>query len=143
MSNNYKPFNNSTMIKKMFAAAALPLFLIACGGNETKKEEKPAGTEETVSSDLSNNPDYKKGLALVSASDCLTCHKINEKINGPAYADVAAKYSNAADTTIARLAQTIIKGGAGNWGTVRMTPHPALSEADAIQMVKYVLLLKK
>jgi len=27
-------------------------------------------------------------------------------------------------------------------GTLAMTPHPALAEADAEQMVKYILLLK-
>ena len=40
------------------------------------------------------------------------------------------------------LAEKVIKGGSGNWGTVPMTPHPALAEADAEQMVKYVLLLR-
>ena len=37
----------------------------------------------------------------------------------------------------------IIAGGAGIWGAVPMTPHPQISQADAEQMVKYVLLLKK
>jgi cytochrome c len=40
------------------------------------------------------------------------------------------------------LAATIIKGGSGVWGTVPMTAHPTLSEEDARQMVKYILLLK-
>jgi cytochrome c len=35
------------------------------------------------------------------------------------------------------------KGGSGVWGQVPMTPHPNLSVADAEQMVKYILLLKK
>ncbi len=41
------------------------------------------------------------------------------------------------------LAAKIIKGGSGVWGQVPMTPHPNLSVADAEQMVKYILLLKK
>ncbi len=129
-------------MKKVLAGMAFVAasFLAACGGGETPK----ASQEETaVKEDKSKNPDYEKGLALVGKSDCLTCHKINEASTGPAYADVAARYTDASDTTITRLANTIIKGGSGQWGAVPMTPHPGISEDDAKQMVKYVLLLKK
>lgn len=129
-------------MKKVLTGMALmaAVFLAACGGSETPK---PAEGETVAKNDLSKNPDYEKGLALVGKSDCLTCHKVNEASTGPAYADVAAKYADAADTTITRLANTIIKGGSGHWGAVPMTPHPGISEDDAKQMVKYVLLLKK
>jgi cytochrome c len=118
------------------------MFAIACGGNEEQKTDSaakaPAGQAKA---DLSSNPDYQKGLALIGKSDCLTCHKVSEASTGPAYKDVAAKYPNAADTTIERMANHIIKGGSGIWGAIPMTPHPTLSEEDAKQMVKYVLLL--
>ena len=130
------------MIKKVFAAIAVTTVLLSCGGDSNKAEEKKDATE-TTTEDLSNNPVYKEGLELVSGNDCFTCHKLDEKLTGPAYADVAAKYSDAADTTIARLAQTIIKGGSGNWGSIPMTAHAGLSEDDAQKMVKYILLLKK
>ena len=118
-------------------------FLMSCGGgSEPKKEEEKPATEETPKDDLSSNPDYQKGLALIGQSDCLTCHKVNEASTGPAYNLVAQKYAGAADTTITRLAKKIIDGGVGKWGTVPMAPHPAISQADAEQMVKYVLLLK-
>ncbi|HMP94791.1 MAG TPA: c-type cytochrome, partial [Phnomibacter sp.] len=89
------------------------------------------------------NPDYKKGVAWVAQSDCVTCHKVNEASTGPSYADVAAKYAGANDETIEKLANTIINGGSGNWGAVPMTAHADLSLDDAKAMVKYVLLLKK
>lgn len=130
----------------MFVGLALSLLvaLAACGGDAAKETPKDGAKEAAVvKNDNSSNPDYQKGLALVGSSDCLTCHKISEAYTGPAYADVAAKYANAADTTIARLAQTVIKGGSGHWGSIPMTPHPTVSEDDARQMVKYVLLLKK
>ena len=129
-------------MKKFLLPLVLVSFLVSCGGGgETKKEEK-AATEETPKEDLSSNPDYQKGLALIGQSDCLTCHKVNEASTGPAYNLVAQRYANAADTTITRLAKKIISGGAGDWGTVPMAPHPSISQADAEQMVKYVLLLK-
>jgi len=34
--------------------------------------------------------------------------------------------------------QKIIEGGSGVWGTIPMTPHANLSQADAEQMVKYI-----
>ncbi len=129
-------------MKKTIAIIALSavVFMMACGGTET---EKKVVAEVEKASSPSDNPDYKKGLALVANSDCLTCHKINEAATGPAYADIAAKYAGADDAQITMLANTIIKGGSGNWGQVSMTPHPNLSEEDAKQMVKYVLLLNK
>jgi len=81
-------------------------------------------------------------LELVSGSDCFTCHKIAEKNIGPAWQDVAAKYTDQ-DTAVQYLAKKIIKGGAGVWGEVPMVPHPALTPADAESIAKYVLLLKK
>jgi len=129
-------------MKKITVLLGISALLWACGGgsNEAAKPAE-AATEEKAS--LSDNPDYKKGLALVAQSDCLTCHNVDTKVNGPAYKDVAAKYAGADDATITKLAQTIIKGGSGNWGQVPMTPHPDLSEEDAKQMVKYILLLNK
>ena len=81
------------------------------------------------------------GAKLITASDCTSCHKENEKLIGPAYADVARKYPNN-EANISMLAGKIIQGGSGNWGAVPMTPHPGVTEADAREMVKYILTLK-
>lgn len=115
----------------------------ACNSNTNSSttSDSSAGTSASTSSDLNNNPDYKKGLDLIASNDCLTCHKVDEKVTGPAYRDVANKYDNT-DANVKMLAQKVITGGSGNWGAVAMTPHPSLSQADAEQMVKYILLLK-
>jgi cytochrome c len=81
------------------------------------------------------------GAQLIAGSDCLSCHKDNEKVVGPAYTAVAEKYPDT-EANIAMLAGKILKGGSGNWGAVPMTPHPGLSEADAREMTKYILSLK-
>lgn len=134
------------MIKKFLALSIVIAACYACNNNETKTTTatdsaaaKPA--ETAAANDPSKNPDYAKGLALIAANDCLTCHKVDETSTGPAYRDVANKYT-ADDATIATLADKIIKGGSGNWGSVPMTAHDALSVDDAKAMVKYVLLLK-
>jgi len=115
--------------------------IVACGNNsstegktiETTAQEQPTAKED---------PEAEKGLNLIAKSDCLTCHQVEVKATGPAYMDVAAKYPNN-EQVIDSLSQKIIKGGAGNWGTIPMTPHPSISEDDAKAMVKYVLSLKK
>ena len=135
-------------MKKYFAAFPLLILLAACGGNSDQQNSTSTGNDTAVAAqaapaatDLSANPDYQKGLALISKSNCLTCHKISEKLIGPAYKDVANKYAGN-DTALTYLAHKVIAGGKGVWGEIPMTPHPELSEADAEQMVKYILLLK-
>ncbi|MGI4834531.1 MAG: c-type cytochrome [Janthinobacterium lividum] len=81
------------------------------------------------------------GAKLMAASDCASCHRENEKLIGPAYKAVAAKYP-ATPANIAMLSEHIIKGGAGHWGDIPMTPHPGLSDTDSKEMVKYILTLK-
>lgn len=129
-------------MKKIILSAFVLAMLAACGGAGDKKE---SGDKEpaTSGSDLSSNPDYQKGLALVGKSDCFTCHKIDEAFVGPTYKDVANKYKDADAGTITKLAENIIKGSRGVWGESSMTPHASLSQADAEAMVKYILLLKK
>jgi cytochrome c len=132
-------------MKKFLALFPLLIFIAACGGNGNKSNSSNVASDSLsttpAANDISSNPDYQKGLALVAKSNCLTCHKINEKLIGPAYKDVAKKYAGN-DTALTYLAHKVITGGKGVWGDVAMTPHPDLSVADAEQMVKYILLLK-
>jgi cytochrome c len=128
-------------MKKILVLTAFIGLIMACGSEKEKKEEV---TETKPADDLSSNPDYKKGLALISNSKnvCLTCHKIDEKLTGPAYRDVANKYENT-EANIKMLAEKVIKGGSGVWGEVAMPPNSTVTLEDATAMVKYILLLKK
>jgi cytochrome c len=129
-------------MKKALVVIAGLAFLVACGGGNTENnqatEQTPATTEAAAPA---TSPEAERGMELIAKSDCLTCHKVVEASVGPAYEAVAAKYPDN-DAVVDSLAQKIIKGGAGNWGTVPMTPHPDMSQEDAKAMVKYVLSLK-
>ena len=129
-------------MKKVLGTMVVVISLMACGGNKDSKTAEGATTAAASTNSLADNPDYQKGLALVGKSDCLTCHKVDEKNIGPAYREVAAKYENN-DENVKMLAGKIIKGGSGVWGAIPMTPHPTLSQEDAEALAKYVLLLKK
>ncbi|MDQ6609331.1 MAG: c-type cytochrome [Bacteroidota bacterium] len=124
-------------MKKTIFLLAMITAIASCGSNDNKM-----ATNENKSADPSTNPDYQKGLALVSKSDCFTCHKVADASTGPAYTAVAKRYAGKPgieDT----LALKIMKGGSGNWGTVPMVGHPQISEDDAKAMAKYVLTLNQ
>ena len=103
--------------------------------NVMLEEPSGKGGEEAVA----ETPEAK-GQKLVEGGDCMGCHKIDTKLVGPAFQDVAAKYTEA---DAEKLAKKIIDGGAGNWGEVPMTPHAGLSVENAKLMVAYVLSQKK
>ncbi len=129
-------------MKKYLVAIALMVFIGACSSNQSETKTDASAAAPAPANDLSGNPDYQKGVALIAKSDCLTCHKTDTKNIGPAYKDVAAKYENT-DANVTLLAGKIIKGGSGVWGQIPMAPHAAMSEADAKALAKYVLLLRK
>ena len=108
--------------------------ILSCGNKKDSKEAE----------DITQNPDYQKGVTLVTKNKCLTCHSINETVTGPPYSEIAKKYAGMPDTIVAHLARKIITGGNGVWGQILfMTPHPDLSKEDAETMVRYILLLGK
>lgn len=119
--------------------------MIAC--NSGGSSSSSADSSKAVAAAPAAPTASEKGLELIGASDCTTCHRLHKESAGatigPAYSDVAAKYPNAADTTVDRLVHKIITGGSGIWGVVPMTPHPALPPADVKTMVMYILSLKK
>ena len=81
-----------------------------------------------------------KGKALMDKSDCNACHSVDNKIVGPSFKEIAAKYKSD-KAAVAKLSEKVIKGGSGNWGEIPMSPHPQVSQADANEMVKYILSL--
>lgn len=126
-------------MKKFLIILTVSVGIFACnsGGGEAKAPEvKPVDTPVAAKPILN-----EKGLELIGASDCTTCHMIDKKNIGPAYIDVSKKYEPT-EEVIATLVKKIKTGGAGNWGPIPMTPHPDLPETDAREMVKYILSLK-
>jgi len=78
---------------------------------------------------------------LAQKKNCLACHAVDKKVLGPAYKDVAAKYAGQKDA-VDKLSQKVIKGGAGVWGPVPMPANTQVSEAEAKQLVQWILTLK-
>jgi len=85
--------------------------------------------------------DIEAGKALIQKSDCMSCHKVDVKLIGPAFKQVAAKYPGT-EPNYTALSTKIISGGSGVWGQIPMVAHASLSPADAKKMASYILSLK-
>ncbi len=112
------------------------------GANQTAVVQNSNAAQDTTGSigtETKGSGGTSRAVELLAGSDCLSCHKVRDKLIGPSYEEIAKKYTSK-DTD--SLVSKIIKGGSGNFGTVPMTPHPTLSKADAEEMVKYILSIK-
>lgn len=78
---------------------------------------------------------------LAQTRHCLTCHAPNKKLIGPSFKDVAARYRLDPGAS-ERLTHKVLKGGGGVWGNAVMPSNPQLSEAEARQLVGWILGLK-
>lgn len=84
--------------------------------------------------------DAKAAEAMAQKSGCLACHAVQNKVVGPAYKDVAAKYKNDKGAE-AKLVAKVKAGGSGVWGPVPMPAHPQVKEDDVKTIVQWVLSL--
>lgn len=69
------------------------------------------------------------------------CHSVANQLVGPAYKDVAAKYSGQRDA-LEQLQNSIRDGSGGKWGELPMPPQPKLSAVDLRKLATWVLGLK-
>lgn len=77
--------------------------------------------------------------ALAQKNACMSCHGVDKKIVGPAFKEVAAKYKGKGAE--AKLAETVKKGGKGNWGQVPMPPNPQVKDDDIKKIVAWIMTL--
>jgi cytochrome c len=83
-------------------------------------------------------PAKVSALALAQQNACLGCHGIKDKLVGPGFAQVAAKYQNDPKAAAA-LAAKIKSGGSGAWGAVPMPAQTELKDADVQALVSWIL----
>ena len=99
-------------------------------GADTTRPEAKAGAPLPVAVAAPTKAEASAGakaaLAALQKNGCTACHGVNNKIIGPAFADVAKKHAGRADY----LAGKIKSGGSGVWGAVPMPPQ-TLSDAEA------------
>ena len=79
--------------------------------------------------------------ALAKSKNCMACHSIDKKVVGPAYKDVAKKFAGQKDAE-AQLIKAVLKGSSGVWGPIPMPANTNVNDAEAKQLVDWILSLK-
>ncbi|MBM3536573.1 MAG: cytochrome C [Alphaproteobacteria bacterium] len=122
-------------------ASRLPDYAWPAHGNLASQSRRIGPVRGRVTGD--DDPDAvddpsPPALKLAQAAGCMGCHGISNKIVGPSYADVAARYRGK-DDVAGTLVTRVLKGAEGVWGPVAMPPQEDLSEENAQTIVEWIL----
>jgi len=79
---------------------------------------------------------------LAKKYGCTNCHKIDKKVMGPAWQDIADKYKGDAGAT-AKLSGVVKNGSKGTWGPIPMPATKKISDAEVGELVTFILDLAK
>lgn len=129
------------MKNTLFILACFILALASCGSPESNSTTTTTTSDAPAAASTASTEKHP-GEKLIAKSDCIGCHNKVQKVIGPSYTEIAAKYT-LTDENVDHLATKIIDGGKGVWGEVPMTAHANLSKDDAKEMVRYILSLKE
>lgn len=75
---------------------------------------------------------------ILAKNACLACHAVDNRMVGPSYREVAAKYADepgAAET----IAQHIKNGSSGIWGPIPMPPNAGVSDDELNRIVTWIM----
>jgi cytochrome c len=80
---------------------------------------------------------------LMEKGGCISCHRIDEKLIGPAYKTVAAKYRANKPEALAYLMTKVRDGGEGVWGDMPMPANSIekIDDADLKTLLEWILAL--
>src|SRR5512141_134718 len=112
------------------AIAAALLSIAACDRVAEDSARPPVLTRE-------------QALDLASKGDCLICHRIEYKLVGPAWKDVAAKYRGNA-SAVNTIASHIQSGGSFGWKLGVMPPRggSTISDEEIAKLAGFIASLK-
>jgi cytochrome c551/c552 len=103
------------------------------------RAQSEPGYSPPATSRVADSPEVADEVQqLLSTHGCLGCHAVDRKLVGPAYRDVAARYTGD-DRALEKVTASILHGGAERWGDVPMPAMPDLTEAQARQLAVFVL----
>jgi cytochrome c len=75
--------------------------------------------------------------AMLARNACTACHGLTNKVVGPGFSEIAAKYQGKADAE-SYLVKKIKAGGEGVWGPVPMPPQAALKDDEAQAIARWI-----
>jgi S-disulfanyl-L-cysteine oxidoreductase SoxD len=106
-------------------------------GIDTTRYDPSAATAKAAPLAVAAVPAAADPKALLAKNACTACHGMTNKVVGPGFTEVAAKYQGKADAE-AYLARKIKAGGEGVWGAVPMPPQAALKDDEAQAIARWI-----
>ena len=79
--------------------------------------------------------------ALATRHACIACHAVDKRVVGPSFKEIAARYG-AQSNAAAMLAAKVKAGSTGVWGSTAMPPNSGVADAEAQQLVAWILQQK-
>jgi cytochrome c551/c552 len=101
----------------------------------------PAMPVAAVATATAAAPAGETPFDLLKKNKCTACHGVSNKIIGPGFEQISAKYKGDAGAE-ARLSGVVKNGGGGNWGG-SMPAHGNLKDADIKTMIQWILASTK
>jgi cytochrome c len=83
-------------------------------------------------------------VALAESKQCFSCHSLDRETRAPSFKLLAGNYRGIPNAD-RMLERKVLQGGLGHWGAHPMPPagpRPAVSEAEAKELVAWILGLK-
>ena len=77
-------------------------------------------------------------LELANKNGCTGCHGLTNKIVGPGYNEVQARYKDRVDAEPYLLGR-VKSGGQGNWGSIPMPPNSHVGDDELKKLVQWIL----
>jgi len=132
----------SNCVTEIRLSSEYPAYALDSHGNlaEQVRELGPIEGIQTAKAAPATAPAAKAPGAeeLVKANGCTACHGTTNRIVGPAFRDIGAKYAKDANAEAALVAK-IRQGGTGIWGQVPMPPQPQVKDAELQSIVRWIL----
>ena len=82
--------------------------------------------------------DDATALRVLESNHCTSCHQPERKVVGPAFRDIGRRHAGQPDAG-KQLAESILRGGNGNWGPVPMPPQPHVNDHDLKIITDWIL----
>lgn len=105
-------------------------------GDISRRELVSSAAAQVVSKTAAAQSDVS---ILAKQYGCVACHGITNKIVGPAFTDIAARYQAQA-SALSLLAERVRKGSSGNWGNTPMPPQTQPSDKEILSLIQWIIL---
>jgi S-disulfanyl-L-cysteine oxidoreductase SoxD len=127
-------------VRDVTVASFLPDFARDAHGNLAEQNrhvgaQKGADTRRPAAAAVAATPTAPE--ALLRKHHCVACHGPDNRIVGPSWREISAKYVGAADAQ-AYLGGKIKSGGVGVWGSIAM-PAQTIGQADAAAIAQWLV----